>query len=53
VSGLPRARFFAVNRRKVPFSASLDRMTWDSIKLDLLMLPMIAALAAATIKLLF
>jgi hypothetical protein len=53
VSGLPRAWFFAVNWPKVPFSARLDLMTWDSIPLDLLMLPMIAARAAAATKLLF
>jgi uncharacterized membrane protein YfcA len=44
--------FFAVNWLKVPFSASLDLMTWDSIKLDLLMLPLIAAGAATGIILL-
>ena len=35
--------FFAVNWLKVPFSANLALITGESIKLDLLMLPLIAA----------
>jgi uncharacterized membrane protein YfcA len=35
--------FFAVNWLKVPFSTSLDLMTAASVKLDLMMLPFIAA----------
>jgi uncharacterized membrane protein YfcA len=35
--------FFVVNWLKVPFSASLDLITWDSVRLDLMMLPLIAA----------
>jgi len=35
--------FFVVNWLKVPFSASLKLMTAESLKLDLLMLPFIAA----------
>jgi len=35
--------FFVVNWLKVPFSASLELMTWESVKLDLMMLPFIAA----------
>jgi uncharacterized membrane protein YfcA len=41
--------FFAVNWLKVPFSANLDLMTWQSIRLDLMMLPLIALGAAAGI----
>jgi uncharacterized membrane protein YfcA len=41
--------FFVVNWLKVPFSASLELMTVESLKLDLLMLPFIAAGAAAGI----
>ncbi len=35
--------FFVVNWLKVPFSANLDLMTTASVKLDLMMLPFIAA----------
>ena len=35
--------FFVVNWLKVPFSANLDLMTAASVKLDLMMLPFIAA----------
>ena len=35
--------FFAVNWLKVPFSANLDLITRDSVRLDLMMLPLIAA----------
>jgi len=35
--------FFVVNWLKVPFSAGLDLMTVESLRLDLLMLPVIAA----------
>ena len=35
--------FFIVNWLKVPFSANLDLMTFESVKLDLMMLPFIAA----------
>ena len=35
--------FFVVNWLKVPFSTRLEMMTWQSVKLDLLMLPFIAA----------
>ena len=35
--------FFAVNWLKVPFSTSLDLMTAESVKLNLMMLPFIAA----------
>jgi len=35
--------FFAVNWLKVPFSANLNLITLESIRLDLLMLPLIAA----------
>jgi len=41
--------FFAVNWLKVPFSMSLDLITSESIKLDLMMLPLIAAGSAAGI----
>jgi uncharacterized protein len=41
--------FFAVNWLKVPFSAHLNLMSGASIKLDLLMLPLIAAGAVAGI----
>jgi uncharacterized membrane protein YfcA len=41
--------FFAVNWLKVPFSANLDLITSESVKLDLLMLPLIAAGAVAGI----
>ncbi len=41
--------FFVVNWLKVPFSASLELMTIESLKLDLLMLPFIAAGAMAGI----
>ncbi len=35
--------FFVINWLKVPFSANLDLMTTESVKLDLMMLPFIAA----------
>jgi len=35
--------FFVINWLKVPFSANLDLMTAASLKLDLMMLPFIAA----------
>jgi hypothetical protein len=38
--------FFIVNWLKVPFHARLELMTWDTARLDLLMLPAIAAGAA-------
>ena len=41
--------FFVVNWLKVPFSANLDLMTSQSIKLDLMMLPLIALGAGAGI----
>ena len=41
--------FFVVNWLKVPFSASLDLMTLDSVKLNLMMLPLIALGAVAGI----
>jgi len=41
--------FFIVNWLKVPFSANLDLMTAESVKLDLMMLPFIAAGAVAGI----
>ena len=41
--------FFLVNWIKVPFSANLELMTIETIKLDLLMLPFIAAGAIAGI----
>ena len=41
--------FFVVNWLKVPFSTKLEMMTWQSVKLDLLMLPFIAAGAVAGI----
>jgi len=41
--------FFAVNWLKVPFSANLDLITRESIQLDLMMLPMIAAGSVAGI----
>jgi len=55
--GLPKFKFvgtaawffFVVNWIKVPFSANLELMTWESVKLDLLMLPFIAAGAVSGI----
>ena len=44
--------FFVVNWLKVPFSANLDLMTAESVKLNLLMLPFIAIGAVAGIFLL-
>lgn len=44
--------FFVVNWLKVPFSANLELMTVDSVKLNLMMLPCIAAGAVAGIFLL-
>ncbi|MBN2594976.1 MAG: sulfite exporter TauE/SafE family protein [Sedimentisphaerales bacterium] len=44
--------FFVVNWLKVPFSASLDLMTAESVKLNLMMLPFIALGAVAGIFLL-
>ena len=41
--------FFVVNWMKVPFSANLDLITGESIKLDLMMLPLIALGAMAGI----
>jgi len=41
--------FFAVNWLKVPFSAKLGLLTWESIRLDLTMLPLIAMGALAGI----
>ena len=41
--------FFIVNWTKVPFHANLDTMTLATVKLDLLMLPLIAAGAVAGI----
>jgi uncharacterized membrane protein YfcA len=41
--------FFVVNWLKVPFSANLELMTAESMKLDLIMLPFIAVGAAAGI----
>jgi hypothetical protein len=41
--------FFVVNWLKVPFSARLELMTAESLKLDLLMLPFVAGGAAAGI----
>lgn len=41
--------FFVINWLKVPFSANLDLMTVESVKLDLMMLPFIAAGAIAGI----
>jgi uncharacterized membrane protein YfcA len=41
--------FFVINWLKVPFSANLDLMTFESVKLDLMMLPFIAAGAIAGI----
>jgi uncharacterized membrane protein YfcA len=35
--------FFVVNWLKVPFSATLDLMTTETVKLNLIMLPFIAA----------
>jgi uncharacterized membrane protein YfcA len=35
--------FFVVNWLKVPFSTNLELMTAESVKLDLMMLPFIAA----------
>ncbi|MHC4727123.1 MAG: sulfite exporter TauE/SafE family protein [Planctomycetota bacterium] len=44
--------FFVVNWLKVPFSSNLDMMTLESVKLDLMMLPFIAAGAVLGIFLL-
>jgi uncharacterized membrane protein YfcA len=44
--------FFVVNWLKVPFSAGLDLMTTESVKLNLMMLPFIAVGAVAGIFLL-
>jgi uncharacterized membrane protein YfcA len=44
--------FFVVNWLKVPFSVHLGLITWPSIQLDLLMLPLIAAGAVAGIAVL-
>jgi uncharacterized membrane protein YfcA len=44
--------FFIVNWLKVPFSAGLELMTVQSVKLDLMLLPLIAAGAAAGILIL-
>jgi uncharacterized membrane protein YfcA len=41
--------FFVINWLKVPFSASLELMTAESVKLDLMLLPFIAAGAIAGI----
>lgn len=41
--------FFIINWLKVPFSTRLQMMTWQSVKLDLLMLPFIAVGAVAGI----
>ena len=41
--------FFIVNWLKVPFSAKLEMMTAASVKLDLMMLPLIAIGAVAGI----
>jgi uncharacterized membrane protein YfcA len=41
--------FFVINWLKVPFSVHLDLMTWESIRLDLMMLPLIALGAVAGI----
>ncbi|MBP7050772.1 MAG: sulfite exporter TauE/SafE family protein [Phycisphaerae bacterium] len=41
--------FFAVNWLKVPFSVNLDLITRESVKLDLMMLPLIALGAVAGI----
>ena len=41
--------FFIINWLKVPFSTRLEMMTWQSVKLDLMMLPFIAAGAVAGI----
>ena len=41
--------FFVINWLKVPFSANLELMTAESVKLDLMMLPFIAAGAIAGI----
>lgn len=41
--------FFVINWLKVPFSANLELMTAESVKLDLIMLPFIAAGAVAGI----
>jgi uncharacterized membrane protein YfcA len=41
--------FFAVNWLKVPFSVNLNLITWDSIRLDLGMLPLIVAGSVAGI----
>jgi uncharacterized membrane protein YfcA len=41
--------FFVINWLKVPFSANLDLMTLESVKLDLIMLPFIAIGAFAGI----
>jgi uncharacterized membrane protein YfcA len=44
--------FFVVNWLKVPFSANLELMTAESVKLDLMMLPFIAAGAVVGVFLL-
>ncbi len=44
--------FFVINWLKVPFSANLELMTVESVKLNLIMLPFIAAGAAVGILLL-
>jgi hypothetical protein len=41
--------FFIINWLKVPFSTRLEMMTWQSVKLDLMMLPFIAVGALAGI----
>ena len=41
--------FFVINWLKVPFSANLELMTAESVKLDLIMLPFIAVGAAVGI----
>jgi uncharacterized membrane protein YfcA len=41
--------FFIINWLKVPFSTRLEMMTWQSVRLDLLMLPFIAVGAVAGI----
>ena len=41
--------FFVVNWLKVPFSANLDLITRESVRLDLMMLPLIAAGSVAGI----
>jgi len=41
--------FFAINWLKVPFSVTLGLITWESIRLNLMMLPLIAVGAVAGI----